>query len=73
MERLKQPVENDITGIPVPEGWQEDYWLGRPVWLGMCQWKDYYELNISDLIDMHRSLNLKQFFEYEEMKLQERK
>lgn len=36
--------------------------LGRPVWEGMCSWPDLTNgtVTLVELIDMHRSLNLRE-------------
>jgi len=52
-------------GIPIPEGWTSDYWLGRVVWAGLCSYTDLCDgsLNMNDLMDLHRSLNLRDYLE----------
>lgn len=67
-------LEGEV-GIPIPDGWVDDYWLGRPVWAGMCRWPDLCNGNVTmiELIDMHRSLNLKDYLEIEEHRMRENK
>jgi hypothetical protein len=62
---LRVGEEDDDGGIQIPDGWSVDYWLGRPVWAGMCRWSDLCDgtLSMIDLMDMHRSLNLKEWLE----------
>jgi len=41
------------------------------VWGGICQWRDYRRMGIAELIELHRSLNLKNYLEHEEYKMTE--
>jgi len=69
------PEDQVGRGIPIPNGWTDDYWLGRPVWAGMCSWVDLCNGNVTmiELMEMHRSLNLKGYLEAEEYKMMENK
>lgn len=65
------PDDEDCgQGVAIPDGWSEDYWLGRPVWNGMCSWVALGDgsLTLLDVIQMHRSLNLREWLE---MKMRE--
>ena len=61
----------DEPGVAIPSNWEIDYWLGRPVWAGFCTWPELKNgsLTIPDLLQMHRSLNLKEYLEKEAHKL----
>ena len=39
--------------------------MSRPVWAGICKWTELLDgsLTIKDLLDMHRSLNLRDHLE----------
>ena len=57
--------DSDGKSVKLPDGWTADYWLGRPVWHRMCSYKDLCDgsLNMVDLMDMHRSINLREYLE----------
>ena len=61
-DRLKDEDDNK-SRIQIPDGWNDDYWLGRPVWTGYCRWSELIDgtLTLEDLMDMHRSMNLKDY------------
>ena len=54
-------------GVSIPDGWEVDYWLGRPVWNKLCTWPDLEDgtVDLKMLMDMHRSLNLRDYIETE--------
>jgi len=60
-------------GVPIPDGWLNDYFLGRPTWEGLCKWSDLCDgtLTIDDVVSMHRILNLKEYLERESQNSQE--
>ena len=54
-------------GVPIPDGWEIEYWLGRPVWNGMCTMVQIEDgtVDLKMLMDMHKSLNLRDYIEKE--------
>lgn len=40
------------------------------MWAGMCTWPQLSDITLVELIEMHRSLNLKGFLEAEEHEIQ---
>ena len=70
-EGLRPGGAADVRGgIQIPDGWEVDYWLGRPVWNKLCTWPDLEDgtVDLKMLMDMHRSLNLRDHIETEARK-----
>ena len=47
----------------IPQEWIGTWFLSRPVWEGLCTWTDLDRITMSELMEMHKSLNLKDYLE----------